>query len=105
MHMTKNPLSQRARNKGLLLAFLVGGMGAALVASACSSGSGGTTSGDNPDSSTSSSGSGGGSGSGSGGGVGDAGSCANSTIPIIFEPMYSAYIPGQHRPVLRRSPR
>ncbi len=57
----------------------------ALVA-ACS-GSNGGSGGSNPD---------GGAGSGdSGGGVSTSpGSCANPTIPIVFSPMYSAYIPG-----------
>ena len=91
--MTKNILSQSARagrNKGLLLAFLVGGFGAAIVATACSSSSGGNPA-ENPDSSTSGSSSG---GTSSGGGDAAPGTCANPTLNIVFSPMYSAFIPG-----------
>jgi hypothetical protein len=88
MNMTKNPLSQRTHNKGLLLAFLVASVGAGIVATACSSGSNNSTGTENnPDSSTSGS-------DGSSSGGGEAGACANSTVDIVFSPMYSAYIPG-----------
>ncbi len=85
--MTKNT----GRNKGLLLAILAAGAGVAIVATACSSGSGGSPAGEGADSSTSGSSSG---GTSSGGGDGAAGACANPTLNIVFSPMYSAYIPG-----------
>jgi hypothetical protein len=71
-------------NRTLVFALAVGAIGAAGVMAACSSSSSGPGFTGGNDAST----------SGEGGVSTQPGACANPTIPIVFSPMYSAFIPG-----------
>jgi hypothetical protein len=70
-------------NRMLVVALAAGATCAVAMVAACSSSNSGGGLGGGDDAST----------SGDGGST-QPGSCANSTVPIIFSPMYSAYIPG-----------
>ena len=83
-----NTLSSR---KALVLALSVGAIGVGSLVAACSGSSNGTSGGGDSGSTGTQTGDGGGNN-----GLGPpAGSCTNPTIPLVFSPMYSAFIPNE----------
>jgi len=82
-----------SNSKAIVIALSMGAVGVGALVAACSgsSNSGGPGGGSTADGSAAN-----GNDGGTGGGTvsNSPGSCANSTIPIVFSPMYSAYIPN-----------
>jgi hypothetical protein len=87
-------MNSLANRKALVIALSVGVIGAGSLIAACSGSSnstpGGGSGADSGSPGTTQGGDGGGNGLGP-----PAGSCTNPTIPIIFSPMYSAFIPNE----------